>query len=199
MRASRAVLIDLAFPLRSSGLVPCDHGYALYAAVTTVLPALHGADGYAVHPIGGTSHGARLLTIGPRSRLKLRVESGRVADLLPLTGSELRVGGATLTPGPPEIHALRPAAALRSRLVTIKPREPLCEESFRFALAAQLAELDVTAPATIGKRRTLRVKGREIIGWEVRLEGLTPGQSIAVQAARLGGRRHLGCGVFSPC
>ena len=51
---------------------------------------------------------------------------------------------------------------------------------------------------TVGKRRTTRIKGKEVVGFEVILEGLNAHESIAIQEAGVGGRRHMGCGVFMP-
>jgi CRISPR-associated endonuclease/helicase Cas3 len=42
--------IDLAFRL-TSNKVPVDHGYALYSAISRLLPEIHGAKNISVHPI----------------------------------------------------------------------------------------------------------------------------------------------------
>lgn len=49
---------------------------------------------------------------------------------------------------------------------------------------------------SIGKRRTIRIRDKEVVGYEVILEGLTADESLAIQTTGLGGRRHMGCGVF---
>ena len=49
---------------------------------------------------------------------------------------------------------------------------------------------------TIIKRRTVRIHDKEVVGNEVLLEGLSAEESIAIQTAGLGGRMHMGCGVF---
>jgi CRISPR-associated protein Cas6 len=54
------------------------------------------------------------------------------------------------------------------------------------------------AAGTRGKRRTLRIKDKEVVGYEVKLEGLTVAESLNIQEQGLGGRRHMGCGVFVP-
>ena len=65
---------------------------------------------------------------------------------------------------------------------------------------AKLAELGISAEAvlSLGKRRTLRIKDKEVVGYEVLVETLTAEESICLQEAGLGGRRHMGCGVFVP-
>ena len=41
--------VDLAFRLTGSK-VPVDHGYALYSALSRLLPEIHGAKNIGVHP-----------------------------------------------------------------------------------------------------------------------------------------------------
>lgn len=190
--------IDLAFHCLSSDTLAADHAYALYGAVSRLLPAFHGENGYALHPIGGRQVGGRRMALTPTSRLTLRLPVDRIAEALPLAGRALRIGDATVQVGVPEVRPLIPAPALRSRLVTIKGFfEP---ESFAEAVRRQLAHetLAVSDDATITvvKRRTLRIKDREIVGYETLIEGLTADESLRVQEAGLGGRRHMGCGVF---
>jgi len=36
----------------------------------------------------------------------------------------------------------------------------------------------------------------EIVGYELIIQGLTAEESITVQEQGLGGKRHMGCGVF---
>jgi len=48
--------VDLAFRLTGSK-IPVDHGYALYSAISRVLPEIHGAANIGVHPIRGTYSG----------------------------------------------------------------------------------------------------------------------------------------------
>jgi CRISPR-associated protein Cas6 len=45
--------VDLAFRLTGSK-VPVDHGYALYSAISRLLPQIHEAKNIGVHPIRGT-------------------------------------------------------------------------------------------------------------------------------------------------
>jgi CRISPR-associated endonuclease/helicase Cas3 len=132
------------------------------------------------------------------------VADNQIASLLPLAGKALRLGDANVRVGVPTVHGLVPATALRSRLVVIKVAnikpESVTAEQFAGAVRRQLDEVGVSAEAivTIGKRRTLRVKQRELVGYEVVVEGLLAEESIALQEQGLGGKRHMGCGVFVP-
>jgi CRISPR-associated protein Cas6 len=197
--------VDLSFSVNGSKPIAADHGYALYGAISRILEAqVHAENGIGVHPIRGRQVGNRQLMLTQWSRLTLRVADDQIAAMLPLAGKALWVGDVSVRVGVPTVHALVPATALRSRLVVIKVAniqpESVTGEQFADAVRRQLAELGVSAQAivTIGKRRTLRVKQREIVGYEVVVEGLTAEESIALQEQGLGGKRHMGCGVFVP-
>jgi CRISPR-associated protein Cas6 len=115
-----------------------------------------------------------------------------------LTGKQLRISEATIRVGIPQVRPLSPATALRSRLVTTKNGTET--ERFKVELQRQLTSLGVSSQAmlTVTNRKTLRIRDKEIIGYEVIIEALTAIESIAVQEFGLGGRRHMGCGVFVP-
>jgi len=124
------------------------------------------------------------------------VASTDIASWLGLAGKTLEIGGAKVQVGVPEIRALIPATALRSRLVTTKN----CQDPTRFEaeLNRQMKALGLSDQVivTIIKRRTVRIHEKEVVGYEVVLEGLSAEESIAIQTAGLGGRRHMGCGIF---
>ena len=189
--------VDLAFALMAQQPIPADHGYALYGALSRAVPSLHTTNGIGVHPIrGGQQVGGRRISLMSRSRLVLRLDADAIGEVLSLAGKQLDVRGTKLRVGVPQVWALPPAAALRSRLVTTRN----CQDQSRFEaeLRRQLDVLHVSAEAivTIAKRRTLRIKDKEVVGYEVILEGLTAEESLNIQESGLGGRRHMGCGVF---
>ena len=166
--------------------------------MSRAVPSLHTSLGIGVHPIRGQQIGDRRLSLSADSRLVLRVDTDHIGQVLPLAGQQLDLAGAKLRVGVPQVWPLQPAPALRSRLVTTKN----CQDQSRFEseLRRQLDALDVAAAVivTIPKRRTLRIKDKEVVGYEVLLEGLTAEESLNVQDQGLGGRRHMGCGVFVP-
>lgn len=187
--------VDMAFRLTGTR-VPVDHGYALYSAVSRVVPGLHGAGDVGVHPIRGRYAGRGTLCLTPSSRLVIRLGADQIRAYLPLAGSRLDVDGCRLRVGVPEVRALRPTPALYARLVTIKGfLEPA---PFLEAVWRQLQRLAVTPELHIGERRTLRVKDRQVVGFEVVATGLRAEESLRLQGAGVGGRRHMGCGVFLP-
>jgi CRISPR-associated protein Cas6 len=200
------MIVDLAFSIVCPHALPADHGYLLYSALARALPEVHQADGYGVHPIRGQQLGGRTLQLTKHSRLVIRTDAEQIARFLPLAGKPLRLLDRMLRIGVPQVRPLVPAVALRSRLVTIKLPEAVSQpsnaaaEAFLASARRQLADLKVSAEATLslGKRRTLRIKDKEVVGYEVFLDCLAADESIAVQEHGLGGRRHMGCGLFVP-
>ena len=190
--------LDLAFPAFAVEPLPQDSGYILFAAISRLVPKLHEAKEVGIHPLRGRQIASRLLALTNTSNLTLRIDDREITLAFPLSGQMLSVGGKSIQLGVPRLFPLIAAPALRSRLVTIKGM--IAPDLFADAVRRQLADSDVEADVTVvlGKRRTLRIRHKEIVGFEVLLEGLSAAESIAVQERGIGGRRHMGCGVFSP-
>lgn len=187
--------IDLAFHLIGTS-VPVDHGYAVYAAISRIVPEIHDARTVGVQPIRGVYSGNGELHLTDFSRLILRTPDEQIRTYLKLAGKKLEVDGQTLRVGVPEVRTLRPVANLRARLVTIKGF--LEEASFLEAAKRQLQSLEVNGDLQLGERRTFRVKDKQVVGYEVAVTGLTAEESLTLQERGLGGRRRMGCGVFVP-
>lgn len=186
---------DLAFRILGTAL-SVDHGYALYSSINRIIPNIHDAKEVGVHPIRGNYSGNGSLQLTEQSRLIFRVPDDWIRPLLKLAGKKLDVGGHSLQVGVCETRALRPAATLYSRLVTIKGfMEP---ESFLEACERQLQEKGITTKLELGERRTLRLKEKQVVGFEMIATGLTAEDSIKLQEVGIGGRRRMGCGVFVP-
>jgi CRISPR-associated protein Cas6 len=189
--------VDLAFAVIGQQPLRSDHGYALYGALSRALPELHLANGIGIHPIrGGQQIGDRRIRLTTSSRLVLRVNTVALGELLSLTGKELDVDGTKLRVGVPQVWPLMPASALRSRLVTTRNCQDLARFEAEFRRQLDTLHVSNACIITIAKRRTLRIKDKEVVGYEVILEGLTVNESLNIQEEGLGGRRHMGCGVF---
>ena len=187
--------IDLAFRLTGAA-VPVDHGYALYAALSRILPELHAANDIGVQPIRGVYSGNGTLHLADFSRLILRLPDEQIQPYLKLAGKRLAVDDHPLSVGVPEVRTLRPVVRLRARLVTIKGF--LQEDEFLAAAKRQLGQLDINGQAHIGARRTFRVRDKQVVGFEMGVTQLTAEESLTLQEQGLGGRRKMGCGVFVP-
>lgn len=198
-------VVDLSFRVVATGPISADHGYPLYSSLSRLTPTIHQANNVAIHPIRGRLVGDRLMSLTPQSRLVIRTPHEQVPGLLPLAGKALSLGPTHLQLGVPELRALIAAPSLRSRLVVIKIKDApsaadLTADLFTAALRRQLDTLEVSPEIDLrlGKRRSLRIKDKEIVGYEVLLAQLSPEQSLTVQEQGLGGRHHMGCGVFVP-
>ena len=188
--------LDLEFPVFSMSAIAVDHGYYLYAGLSRAHTPVHSENGIAVHPITGRQIGDRMLQLMPWSSVKIRTPQERIGDLVGLAGKTVTIGDRQVRLGVPKVRGLEPATALRSRLVTIKGF--MDAETFAQAVRRQLDALEISERVilTIGKRRTINIRDKEVVGFEVTLEALTAEESIALQEQGLGGRRHMGCGVF---
>lgn len=187
--------IDLAFRLMGTR-IPVDHGYALFAAVNRIVPEMHDAQDIGLHPIRGRFDGNGCLVLSPASRLIVRVPDERIREFLKLAGKTLEVDGNRFRVGVPEVRALRPAATLNARLVTIKGF--MEAETFIEAAKRQLETMGVTVALQLGERRTFRIKDKQVVGFELLALELDAEDSIKLQEIGIGGRRRMGCGVFVP-
>jgi CRISPR-associated protein Cas6 len=187
--------VDLAFRLNGS-TVPVDHGYALYAALSRILPEIHEAKEVGVHPIRGIYSGNGELRLSDSSRLILRLSDEAIRSYLKLAGKRLEVDEHPLGVGVPAVRTLRPVVRLRARLVTIKGF--LQEEDFLAATMRQLEQIGVRGQAQLGARRTFRIKNKQVVGFEMGITQLTAEESLTLQEQGVGGRHKMGCGVFVP-
>ncbi len=205
-RSKKMPIIDLSFVLVGTTF-PLDHGYCLFSAICRVVPGLHGDRRIGVHPIRGRQTAPGALTLDNRSRLKLRLPSEEVAPYIALAGQALELEDHRLRVGIPRVEALIPAANLASRLVTF--RNALAPSDLEEDVRRELARLEISGaphfvpsarPAFAGQplRRVLKVREKRVVGYSLRVTGLTAEESIRLQEEGLGGRRRMGCGVFAP-
>lgn len=186
-------MIDLAFKLMGTRIA-VDHGYALYAAINRLVPELHDAKEIGVHPVRGRFDGNGCLLLSPASRLIIRTPDDRIREFLKLAGKTIEVDGHRFRVGVPEARALRPAAALYARLVTIKGF--MESEQFLDAARRQLETMGGRANLELGERRTFRVKDKQVVGFEMLATELDAEDSLKLQEIGIGGRRRMGCGLF---
>ncbi len=208
-------VIDIRFSL-GGGVIPVDHGYPLFSAISKIVPELHGAHEIGIHPISGMLCGNRSLLLNERSCLTIRAPSERAGLLMPLAGKSLRLGEREIRVGVPYARALLPSSELYSPLVVIKGfMEP---ELFLTAVRRQLDALDIKGiPHLVHQpqiveanrnrsggtrspflRRTVRIHDKEIVGFAVKVDHLTAEESLLLQERGIGGRRRFGCGLFVP-
>lgn len=201
-------VLDLLFPVVGARL-PTDHAYPLYSALSRLLPSLHnGGVRFGLAPVTGPHMGRGLLQIDPvQSRLRVRVSISDIPHVVKLAGKGLDIQGHCIRLGVPQVQALEPVPALIARTVTIKHATE-ADQMLKTA-RQQLDDAGIGGQLCIPEhftrdgrreplRRVLRIKGVRIVGYSLLVEGLQPAESLKLQTIGLGGRRHLGCGLFVP-
>lgn len=192
---SADIKIDLQFQVFGKTL-KVDHGYAIFSAVSEILPDFHDTENVAAGLIRGKYIGDGLLSIAPSSLLVFRLPVDFVAQYINLAGKTLDIDGYKLRVGVPNSRILVPATALYSHLVTTKNGQD--QKRFEREIANQLNKLACKGKVSVGKRRTFNVHGRQVVGYSVLVSELTADESITVQENGLGGRCKMGCGFFAP-
>lgn len=209
--------IDVAFRLTGQS-IPLDHGYSLYSALSKLAPQLHEAAWLGIHQISGTPAAPGLLALSQWSRLCFRLPAEKIADLIPLAGKRLELQDTGrkhfLHIGVPEVYSLTAAPSLYSRYVAIKLSETEKTDAsptrgmFKKAIEQQLNKMNIAGDVWIDdgrdskarelSRRVLRIKNKAIVCYSVRIDNLSPDDSLLLQEAGVGGRRRMGCGLFLP-
>lgn len=194
---------ELRYPLVGK-LLPADHGYRLYGAMSRIVPIIHEQTGWRMATIGGTPNGQREVILTPNSRLRIRASWEQIPLFLQLVQKLLKVEHHSLVLEPPEIHPICPSKTLKARLVVIKGfQEP---EPFISAVKYHLQKLGIndsnayipTNASGEPDRKALKVHQHKVVGFSVVISELNALDSIALQIHGCGGKPKMGCGFFSP-
>lgn len=194
--------VDLSFPVRGTQL-PADHGYALLAAIANYVPNIKEHHDIAVLTAAGFGNREGKILITEHSHFRIRVPVTKIPMIYPLAGKRLRIGIHEVQLGIPTIHTLKPHHHLRSRIVTIKGYEE--PESFLAAAKRQLEALAIQGELFIPSdrngdpaRKTIKIKRFTVVGFTVDVTELSDEDSLKLQVFGLGGKHHMGCGMFIP-
>jgi CRISPR-associated protein Cas6 len=125
----------------------------------------------------------------------MRMPTEFIPQALQLAGRALRVYGSRFCVGTASVALLQPAPTLWARMVTRKfdgHDKQLAEVS----LQKDILEAYPNAAFTIKRARTIRIHQKQILGFEVLADNLTPEDSVQLQSFGFGGRRAFGCGIF---
>jgi CRISPR-associated protein Cas6 len=199
--------IEVAFPIEGES-IPADHAYLLYSALTRFVGAFH--DEMApirFAPVNGERGDKGMTRLTISSRLRVRLPAEQIAVILPLAGRTLEVGEHSITLRPPVVVPLVPAPTLIARFVTFKNSKT--PERFLAVARQKLDEISIAGEPGIPlvregeragqpRRRVLRIKGKQIVGYSLQIAGLTAEESLRLQEEGLGGRCRMGCGFFFP-
>jgi CRISPR-associated protein Cas6 len=185
--------VDVSFEVRCERL-PRDYGYMLFRALAEAIDWLEGDDSVGVHPLHGTTGTGGALLLGRRARLLIRMSSARAEQAMVLSGRRLEVGNG-LEIGPGRVRELLPHATVHSHFVSTGSSD---ETEFLGRAAAELRQAGLPERMISGRAHAMDTPGGTMHGFSLMLHGLTPAQSLAVQARGLGEGRKLGCGIFVP-
>ncbi|WP_163787258.1 type I-MYXAN CRISPR-associated protein Cas6/Cmx6, partial [Myxococcus vastator] len=187
--------IDLLFPVQGAP-VPLDHGYLLFSSLSRHLPVLHERKDVGVFNLRGKRMGKQLLQVD-RGTLRLRCGADALSEILPLAGSTLELAGRELRLGMPTVYPLvATPTTLSARVVTFK--HAMDEATFQASTMKFMAELGCSGTPYVGRRRVVSISGKKVVGFALTVSALSPESSLLLQERGLGGRRHMGCGLFLP-
>lgn len=195
--------VELSFGVIGQAL-PADHGYGLYSAIAHICPAVHDQEGISILTISGEPDRKGKIALSKSSQLRIRLpyEPDKLAHILPLAGKTLTIGNHSIQLNIPQIFPLRPYDKLRARIVTIKKfQEP---EPFLEAVNRQMDALRIQGNAFVPQdetgqplRKAIKIKSYSVVGFSVIITDLNDEDSLKLQAYGIGGKRRMGCGVFT--
>lgn len=195
MQGTAASMVDVIYPLQGKAL-PRDHRRALAEALQHLVPWLADATQAAMHRVNVVAGDGPTALLSQRARLMLRVRRARVADLAPLQGAELDIGGFTLRLGrAATVRELLPHGTLYAHVVATADDDEL---AFLDTIEAELAALHVPCRHICGRRQQIDNDGEMLTGFSLMLDGLSPTDSLRLLESGLGRHRRLGCGMFVP-
>lgn len=174
--------------------IPVDHGFLLYAAISSILPEFHETKDIGVRLIRGAYDENGYLNISPESYLRLLVPQELLSTFLALCGRELNLVGNRLTVGVARTFQLKPVSTLYAHLVTTRNGND--QDRFQSEISRQMQEMEIQCSWKVGKRRTFKVHGKQVVGYSILAHGLDAASSLRLQEQGLGGRRKMGCGMF---
>jgi CRISPR-associated protein Cas6 len=203
VRETLEPFVELTFPVRGTEL-PADHNYGLYAAFIHQIPELRQQYDISILTVPGFGDKQGKILLTSDSCLRIRVPISKIPLVYQLAGKQVTIGKHPISIGIPQASVLHPAANLRSRIVTIKGY--MQPDSFLAAARRQLSDLGISGEISIStdrngnpSRKTIKIKCYTIVGFTTEVSGLCDADSIRLQQWGLGGKRHMGCGVFLPC
>lgn len=177
------------------GTIPRDHRYELAQQLEKLLPWIASDPYIGINPIQGALTGVDELLLNHRTKLVIRADKSRVAELKRLTGQTIRLGSSTVTLGQTRLKPITLHTPLYSHCVTTGSAD---EDTFNMDVIGELDRMKIETRFICGRRQTIRVGNSEIYGYSLMLHGIPIEHAIQVQETGLGLHRRLGCGIFIP-
>lgn len=188
--------IDLNFPLSFSPgtIIPKDHGYLLFSALSKKIPEIHSNNKIFIHLIRGDCKN-HAIYLTKNSYLTIRCNINEAYLFKPLLEASLTIGCSKVFINGPKYQRLLPSSVLFVPSVMIKfaknPGNKL-SESFLNSISKKLPD---GIKIEIGKKRVSVVKDARLFGYDVFLSDILPEDSVLIQERGIGGRLSMGCGI----
>jgi CRISPR-associated protein Cas6 len=195
---------DYCYPVEGKS-IPIDHAFLLFSSIAHILKEFHEDNSIGIFGIDGKLNRSRLerLNLDLESTLRIRLPLDRSRLAYKLAGKTLHLHQDKIYLGIPELETIVSSPNLEARLVTIKG----FKDATTFATAAQnqIDRLEIVGKVRVLTRpdgnprcRTVKIHEKKVVGFGVRVEGLSNRDSLTLQHLGIGGRRKLGCGLFAP-
>lgn len=195
-------VIRMRYSLVGTGEIQIDHGAALYGAISSIVPQLHGTEVVGISPIEGGYVVGNQLRLDRTSHFYIQIPSSVIPLALQLAGKQLLIGDLPVRVGIPQLTLLTPSSQLYARIVSIKGKmdeESVTEYIHHLIRENNHSDPDLQLHIEILRRRVVSIHGKNVVGFGVKVLGLTEKLSLWLQEVGMGGRRRYGCGFFIKC
>ena len=197
---------DLGFRIECRGGLTVDHAYALYKAVSRVLPWFETDPDVALHTLHGAESGNgwlrpykenELLYLSKRTRLRLRLPQSRFEDAMVLEGQTIDIGGCSIKINKPTLRALSTQTTLFARALASQNTQS--EHEFLHEATRMLNAKGIHPQRMMGGRRhAIKTSDKTLYVRSLMIVDLAFDESIRLQRTGLGTEQKLGCGIFLP-
>ena len=197
---------DLGFRVECRGGLTVDHAYALYQAVSRMLPWFETDPDVALHTLHGAESGNgwlrpykenELLYLSKRTRLRLRLPKSRFEDAMVLEGQTIDIGGCSIKINQPTLRALSTQTTLFARALVSQNTQS--EHAFLHEATGMLNAKGIHPKRMMGGRRhAIKTSDKTLYVRSLMIVDLAFDESIRLQRTGLGTEQKLGCGIFLP-
>lgn len=202
--------VDFTFKI-SGKEIPVDHGYALYAAISQIVPQIKTTNEFGIHSINGKIFPKEnKMQIKENSNLTIRTDINNLPIIYALSNREINVLNNTIQiQGISSIKHLEPYENLYSKMVTING--VLNKEDFVMSMCKNIEKLSLSTGQFYFQDRhtkkptfhiddaalkTMSIHGKNIIGFPLYIFNLSQADSLLLQTKGLGGKRTMGKGIL---
>lgn len=195
--------LECSFRLLGEKL-PVNNGYLIFAAICTVLDDRL-PPGVGLFSVGSKLYDGEHLYLRGDAVLRFRLTQPELPSVLQLAGKGIDVGGCSVLIGTSSIRVAPSSPTLYSRLVTFK--NAMDEGSILQHAMGALKDLGITAEVSLPgnrrgqyvglpQRRIVKIRNDKVVGYGLTISNLNPGDAQKLLVHGMGGRRHMGCGIF---